>query len=81
MPTTMTMAALSLVPAGTPGAMRVAVLDAPGAMSMKHAMVPEPGDHEVRVKIKYVGICGSDLEAFRGTRQPEFMSTPARLGH
>ena len=77
----MTMAALSLVPAGTPGTMRVAVLDAPGAMSMKHAMVPEPGDHEVRVKIKYVGICGSDLEAFRGTRQPEFMSTPARLGH
>jgi len=28
-----------------------------------------------------VGICGSDLEAYRGTRQPEFMTTPTRLGH
>ena len=77
----MQMAKLDLVAAGTPGAMRVAVLDAPGKMSMAHALAPEPGDHEIRVRIKYVGICGSDLEAYRGTRQPEFMSTPARLGH
>jgi hypothetical protein len=28
-----------------------------------------------------VGICGSDLEAYRGSRAPEFMTTPARLGH
>jgi threonine dehydrogenase-like Zn-dependent dehydrogenase len=41
----------------------------------------QPGPGEVRVKIKYVGICGSDLEAYRGHRSPEFMSTPARLGH
>ena len=31
--------------------------------------------------MKYNGICGSDLEAYRGTRQPEFMSFPMRLGH
>lgn len=29
----------------------------------------------------YNGICGSDLEAYRGTRAPEFMSFPLRLGH
>ena len=81
MATTMHMAKLELVAAGTAGSMRVAVLDAPGKMSMAHALAPLPGEHEIRVKIKYVGICGSDLEAFRGTRQPEFMSTPARLGH
>ena len=44
MPTTMQMAKLDLVAAGTPGAMRVAVLDAPGKMSMAHALAPEPGD-------------------------------------
>ena len=36
---------------------------------------------EVLVKLEYVGICGSDLEAYRGTRAPEFITTPARLGH
>ena len=77
----MQFARLDLVPSSTPGCMRVAVLDLPGVMTMAHAMPPLPGDHEIRVRIKYVGICGSDLETFRGTRQPEFMSTPARLGH
>ena len=77
----MTMAKLDLVEKGSSESMRVAVLDEPGKMSMRHAKSPIPGDHEIRIKIKYVGICGSDLEAFRGTRQPEFMSTPARLGH
>jgi threonine dehydrogenase-like Zn-dependent dehydrogenase len=81
MPTTMTMAKLDLVEKGSLDSMRVAVLDEPGKMSMRYAKIPNPGDHEIRIKIKYVGICGSDLEAFRGTRQPEFMSTPARLGH
>lgn len=28
-----------------------------------------------------MGICGSDLEAYRGSRQPEFMAFPNRLGH
>lgn len=77
----MSQAKLELVEAGTLDSQRVAVLDAPHKISMKHALIPEPDDHQVRVKVKYVGICGSDLEAYRGTRQPEFMSTPARLGH
>lgn len=77
----MTQAALELCPAGTPGAQRVAVLEKPGDIQMRHAAVPVPGDGEVRVKVTYVGICGSDLEAYRGLRQPEFMSLPMRLGH
>lgn len=48
---------------------------------MRHMEIPEPGDGKLRVKIKWGGICGSDVEAYRGTRRPEFISFPARLGH
>ncbi len=81
MPRKMTMATLNLVDATHPKAQRVAVLKEPGVLELAHAEIPEAGDHEIRVKIKWVGICGSDLEAYRGTRQPEFMTTPTRLGH
>lgn len=81
MPTKMTMADLALVEAGHPEAQRIAVMREYGQLELAHARTPHAGDDEVRVKIKWVGICGSDLEAFRGTRKPEFMSTPTRLGH
>lgn len=81
MATIMDAAALDLVPADTPGAQRVAVLDEPYRVSLRHAQIPEPGAGELRIKVRYVGICGSDLESYRGVRSPEFLSTPARLGH
>lgn len=81
MTTKMSMAKLELVDATHPRAQQVAVLESPGVLRAAHAVIPEAGDDEIRVKIKWVGICGSDLEAFRGTRQPEFMTTPTRLGH
>ena len=77
----MQVAELELVPAGTPGAQKVAVLNAPRDISVHYARIPEPGVDEVRVRITWVGICGSDLEAYRGTRSPEFLTTPVRLGH
>mgnify|MGYP005848205345 CR=1 FL=1 len=61
--------------------MRVAVLDAPYNIRLAKAKIPEPGPDEVRVKIKYVGICGSDVETYRGIRSPEFVAFPTRLGH
>lgn len=60
---------------------RVAVMVEPYRMELRLARIPEPADDEILIKIKYVGICGSDLEAYRGTRAPEFISIPARLGH
>ena len=72
---------LMLVAAGTAGSMRCAVLDSVGKIGLRHAMIPACGPREVRVKITYVGICGSDLETYRGCRAPEFFSTPMRLGH
>lgn len=77
----MSIAELDLVPEREAGAQPVAVLEEPMRISMKWAKVPEPGVGEIRVKVRYVGICGSDLESYRGIRRPEFLSTPARLGH
>jgi|SRR5580698_1756796 threonine dehydrogenase-like Zn-dependent dehydrogenase len=81
MTTRMTQAPLNFLRAAHPGAQRVAVLDEPRRLSLRYAEIPEPGDGEIRIKIKWVGVCGSDVEAYRGTRRPEFISFPARLGH
>ena len=81
MPTIMRSPPLELVAAGSPNSQRIAILARTGEMEMAHAAIPEPSATQVRVKITYVGICGSDLEAYRGSRAPEFMTTPARLGH
>ncbi len=81
MATRMSQPQLKLVDKSDPRAQRVAILESAGLISLAHAEIPEPGDGEIRVKIKWVGICGSDVEAYRGTRRPEFLSTPARLGH
>jgi len=77
----MEMAELELVSANHPNAQKVAVMNAPYDISIAHAAIPEPGPGEIRLKVEWVGICGSDVEAYRGTRQPEYLSTPARLGH
>jgi threonine dehydrogenase-like Zn-dependent dehydrogenase len=66
---------------GGPGTQKAAVLDAPFKVRLAFAKMPDAGPGEVRVKIHYVGICGSDIEAYRGTRSPDFISVPARLGH
>lgn len=81
MATRMAQPKLKLVDSNHPNAQRVAILEEPRRILLAHAEIPEPGKGEIRIKIKWVGICGSDLEAFRGTRQPEFLSIPARLGH
>ncbi len=81
MPNIMSIADLELVPEGTPNSQQVAVLQEPYRIEMAHAAIPEPGIDEIRIKIRYVGICGSDLESYRGIRRPEFLSTPSRLGH
>ena len=81
MTTRMTQAAMNFVEMNHSGTQRVAILDGPRRLSLRYAEIPEPGDDEVRIKIKWVGICGSDVEAYRGTRRPEFVSFPSRLGH
>jgi threonine dehydrogenase-like Zn-dependent dehydrogenase len=81
MTTKMTQTELSLVDASHPNAQRVALLVEPGRLELAYAEIPEPGAEEVRIKVKWVGVCGSDVEAYRGTRRSEFLASPTRLGH
>ena len=81
MVTHMQMAKLELVDEGHPSSQQVAVLEAPYKITTGRAKILEPSENEVRIKIKWVGVCGSDIEVYRGTRHPTYLSIPARLGH
>ena len=63
MTTRMTQAPLKLVEADHPNAQRVAILSEPRRLTLGYAEIPEPGDGEIRVRVKWVGVCGSDVEA------------------
>ncbi|MBU8907687.1 zinc-dependent alcohol dehydrogenase [Desertibacillus haloalkaliphilus] len=77
----MTVPPMELVDKKGPNTQQCAVMDDVGEISLKYARIPTPQPDEVRVKVKWVGICGSDVEVFRGAREPEFISYPTRLGH
>jgi len=79
--TMMEMPKMDYVDQNAENVQRVAVMTEPFRMELRWAQIPVPAPDEVLVKVKYVGICGSDMEAYRGTREPEFISIPARLGH
>ena len=60
--------------------MKSIVLTEPGKFELKDAPLPElPGPDEVQIRIRRVGICGTDLHAFQGN-QP-FFNYPRILGH
>src|SRR6056297_2465175 len=81
MPEKMTQPELELLPNDSKEGQNIAVLKKPFEIELARAKIPEPKDEEVQIKIKYVGICGSDVETYRGVRDPEFVSFPTRLGH
>lgn len=51
----------------------------PGKFEYKETAVPQPLEGQTLLKIKRIGICGTDLHAFEGT-QP-FFQYPRILGH
>jgi len=60
--------------------MKTIILNEPGSFSLiETAPPPSPGPGEAQVAIRRVGICGTDLHAYRG-RQP-FFAYPRILGH
>lgn len=60
--------------------MKTIVLETPGQFRLTDTAEPDaPGPGEALVRVKRIGICGTDLHAFRG-RQP-FFSYPRILGH
>jgi 2-desacetyl-2-hydroxyethyl bacteriochlorophyllide A dehydrogenase len=59
--------------------MRQIVLERPGSLVSGTAPPPAPRAGEALVRVRRVGVCGTDLHAFAG-RQP-FFSYPRILGH
>ena len=59
--------------------MKALVMTKPGELVFEDRPKPSPKDGEVLFKILHVGICGSDISAFKG-KQP-FFSYPRVVGH
>jgi 2-desacetyl-2-hydroxyethyl bacteriochlorophyllide A dehydrogenase len=60
--------------------MKTLVLEEPGRLTLASTRPPDgPGDGEALVRVHRVGVCGTDMHAYRG-RQP-FFTYPRILGH
>ncbi|TQJ48747.1 NAD(P)-dependent alcohol dehydrogenase [Phycicoccus sp. SLBN-51] len=62
--------------------MRAAVLNRPGEVEVVERPTPEPGRHEVLVRVRAVGVCGSDTHYYDHGRIGRFVvEAPLVLGH
>jgi len=59
--------------------MKSIVVTQPGVLAIQVGDRPQPGPDEVRVKVKYAGVCGSDVHIYRGHNP--FASYPRIIGH
>lgn len=59
--------------------MRSVVVKEPCQLNIESRPVPVPGAHEVRVKIAFAGICGSDVHIYHGHNP--FAKYPRVIGH
>jgi L-gulonate 5-dehydrogenase len=55
------------------------VVEQPNRMAVCERPRPEPGAGELRVRVRYAGICGSDLHIYHG--QNPFVIYPRVIGH
>jgi 2-desacetyl-2-hydroxyethyl bacteriochlorophyllide A dehydrogenase len=59
--------------------MKKIVCESPGSLHMVEGPVPVPGEGEVLIRVRRIGLCGTDMHIFRGT-QP-FLQYPRVMGH
>ena len=59
--------------------MKTLVCNSPGEFSYQHSDIPALTENHAIIKIKNIGVCGTDLHAFEG-KQP-FFNYPRILGH
>jgi 2-desacetyl-2-hydroxyethyl bacteriochlorophyllide A dehydrogenase len=59
--------------------MLTVVCETPGILRVEERAMPERGEDEVLVRVKRVGVCGTDLHIFSGN-QP-FLNYPRVMGH
>ncbi|MFO7952526.1 MAG: alcohol dehydrogenase catalytic domain-containing protein [Bacillota bacterium] len=57
--------------------MKAAVITGPGSLEVVEKPTPKPGYREVLIKVKYCGICGSDLHAY----DTGFLPVDLTIGH
>lgn len=55
------------------------VMTAPGKIEFQEVPVPEAGEGQVLIKIRNIGICGSDIHVYHG--EHPFTSYPVTQGH
>ena len=58
--------------------MKAAFLDKPKQLTLREVKIPEPKAGEVRIKLKMIGVCGSDVHLFIGHR---LLVKPLTIGH
>ncbi|MEG1516468.1 MAG: alcohol dehydrogenase catalytic domain-containing protein, partial [Clostridia bacterium] len=59
--------------------MRQAILSKPEEFELREVPVPDVGDEQLLIKVKSVGICGSDIHAYHD-KHP-FVHAPIVMGH
>jgi L-iditol 2-dehydrogenase len=59
--------------------MKQAVMTSPGVIEFRNVPVPKPGPEEVLIRVRRIGVCGSDIHVRHG-RHP-FTSYPVVQGH
>lgn len=59
--------------------MKQQVMTEPGKISFREVPVPKAGPDQVLVKIKKIGVCGSDIHVYHGTHP--YTSYPVTQGH
>jgi len=62
-----------------PASMVQELMTAPGEIVFHEVPVPEPGPDQVLLKIKRIGICGSDIHVYHGTHP--YTKYPVTQGH
>jgi threonine dehydrogenase-like Zn-dependent dehydrogenase len=55
------------------------ICETPGTLRAEERPIPMPAEGEVLVRVKRVGVCGTDLHIYSGT-QP-YLSYPRVMGH
>lgn len=55
------------------------VMTAPGEIRFREIPVPEVGENQVKVRIRFIGVCGSDIHVYHG-KHP-FTKYPVTQGH
>ncbi|QBE62293.1 zinc-binding alcohol dehydrogenase family protein [Pseudoduganella lutea] len=59
--------------------MKAVVCESPGELRLVERPVPQAGPGEVLLRVRRIGLCGTDMHIFRGT-QP-YLSYPRVMGH